>query len=50
MGEAVVSSIVNTGAVLVCEATLGNGWREVDFPGQYSARRTRPPSFDEFCR
>ena len=31
VGEAVVSSIVNTGAVLVCEATLGNGWREVDF-------------------
>ena len=30
-GEAVVSSIVNTGVLLVCEATLGNGWKEVDF-------------------
>ncbi len=30
-GEAVVSSIVNTGVLLVCEATLGGGWKEVDF-------------------
>ena len=30
-GEAVVSSMVNTGLVLICEATLGNGWKEVDF-------------------
>lgn len=31
VGEAVVSSIVNTGAALVCEATLSSGWKEVDF-------------------
>lgn len=30
-GSAVVSSIVNTGILLVCEATLGSGWRDVDF-------------------
>lgn len=30
-GEAVVSSIVNTGVLIVCEATLSNGWKEVDF-------------------
>ena len=29
-GEAVVSSMVNTGLVLVCEATLGKGWNDVD--------------------
>ncbi len=47
MGEAVVSSIVNTGAVLICEATLSNGWRELDFLA--SAQRGELVSqFDEF--
>ena len=30
-GEAVVANIVNTGVLLVCEATLSAGWKEVDF-------------------
>jgi len=30
-GKAVVSNLLNTGIVLVCEATLENGWVEVDF-------------------
>ncbi len=30
-GKAVVSNLLNTGIVLVCEATLEDGWVEVDF-------------------
>jgi extracellular factor (EF) 3-hydroxypalmitic acid methyl ester biosynthesis protein len=30
-GKAVVSNILNTGLVLVCEAGLEDGWQEVDF-------------------
>lgn len=30
-GKAVVSNLLNTGIVLVCEATLDEGWVEVDF-------------------
>jgi len=30
-GKAVVSNLLNTGIVLVCEATLDDGWIEVDF-------------------
>ena len=31
-GRAVVSSLVNTGMTLVCEATLEETWLDVDFP------------------
>jgi extracellular factor (EF) 3-hydroxypalmitic acid methyl ester biosynthesis protein len=30
-GKAVVSNLLNTGLVLVCEASLEDGWQEVDF-------------------
>jgi len=30
-GKAVISNLLNTGIVLVCEATLDEGWVEVDF-------------------
>jgi extracellular factor (EF) 3-hydroxypalmitic acid methyl ester biosynthesis protein len=30
-GKAVVSNLLNTGLVLVCEANLEDGWQEVDF-------------------
>ena len=30
-GKAVVSNLLNTGIVLVCEAMLDEGWVEVDF-------------------
>ncbi len=30
-GKAIVSSIVNTGIFLVCEASLGDSWQELDF-------------------
>ena len=32
-GKAVVSNLLNTGIVLVCEAMLDEGWAEVDFLG-----------------
>ncbi len=47
VGEAVVSSIVNTGAVLVCEATLSSGWKEVDFFAS-AQRGALVTQFDEF--
>lgn len=30
-GDAVVSGLVNTGVLLVCEVTLSGGWKDVDF-------------------
>lgn len=47
-GEAVVSSIVNTGVLLVCEATLSNGWKEVDFLAGPGERGTLVSQFEEF--
>ncbi len=47
VGEAVVSSIVNTGSILVCQATLGHGWRDVDFLAS-SQRGELASQFDEF--
>ena len=47
-GEAVVSSIVNTGVLLVCEATLGNGWKEVDFLANSEESGSLVTQFDGF--
>ncbi len=47
-GEAVVSSIVNTGVLLVCEATLGNGWKEVDFLASPEGDSNLVTQFDGF--
>ncbi len=44
-GEAVVAGLVNTGILLVCEATLGNAWLEVGF---LSDRVGRDPLADQF--
>jgi extracellular factor (EF) 3-hydroxypalmitic acid methyl ester biosynthesis protein len=44
-GEAVVAGLVNTGILLVCEATLGNAWLDVDF---LSDREGREPLADQF--
>lgn len=44
-GEAVVTGLVNTGILLVCEATLGNAWLDVDF---LSDREGRDPLTDQF--
>jgi len=43
-GEAVVAGIVNTGTVMVCEATLGDSWVDVDF---LSDRGGREPLSDQ---
>ncbi|MDX6766201.1 MAG: class I SAM-dependent methyltransferase [Candidatus Methylacidiphilales bacterium] len=41
-GRAVVSSLVNTGIILVCEATLEDGWLDVDlFNPSYAGDRIR---------
>ena len=47
-GEAVVSSIVNTGVLLVCEATLGKGWKDVDFLASSGAGGGLVSQFDGF--
>ncbi len=47
-GEAVVSSIVNTGVLLVCEAALGGGWKEVDFLACEGGEGNLVSQFDSF--
>ena len=49
-GTAVVATVLNTGAVTVCEATLSDGWNEMDLfsPATLSKRLTG--GFDEFMR
>lgn len=47
-GKAVVSSLVNTGIILVCEATLEDGWLDVDiFNPSYAGDRLKS-EFDDF--
>jgi extracellular factor (EF) 3-hydroxypalmitic acid methyl ester biosynthesis protein len=41
-GKAVVSNLLNTGIVLVCEAMLEEGWVEVDFLSGVSAAEADP--------
>ena len=42
-GKAVVSNLLNTGIVMVCEVTLDDGWVEVDFlAGMGGSAGTRP--------
>lgn len=47
-GEAVVSGIVNTGVLQVCEATLSNGWKEVDFLSAFCGEDGLVKQFDVF--
>ncbi|MGB0991844.1 MAG: class I SAM-dependent methyltransferase, partial [Akkermansiaceae bacterium] len=47
-GDAVVSSIVNTGVQIVCEATLSGGWKEVDFLSQVGKEESLVKQFDGF--
>ncbi len=44
-GKAVVSNLLNTGIVLVCEATLDEGWVEVDFLSSVAGGSTSEASF-----
>ncbi|NNC87519.1 MAG: class I SAM-dependent methyltransferase [Akkermansiaceae bacterium] len=47
-GEAVVAGLVNTGILLVCEATLGNAWLDVDFLSDREGREPLDTQFDSF--
>lgn len=48
-GRAIVTSLVNTGTVTVCEATLEDGWRDVDTDGSITEAQFRA-EFTEFMR
>ncbi len=45
-GKAVVSNLLNTGIVLVCEAMLDEGWVEVDFLSSVTGSSTSSGSSD----
>lgn len=47
-GKAVVSNLLNTGLVLVCEATLEDGWQEVDFLSGVSGDANLRAQFEGF--
>lgn len=47
-GKAVVSNLLNTGLVLVCEATLEDGWQEVDFLSGVSGETDLGSQFASF--
>ncbi|MDB6076492.1 MAG: SAM-dependent methyltransferase [Akkermansiaceae bacterium] len=47
-GKAVVSNLLNTGLVLVCEATLEDGWQEVDFLSGVSGESDLGTQFASF--
>ena len=49
-GEAVVAGLVNTGILLVCEATLGNAWLDVDFLSDREGREPLADQFDVFVQ
>ncbi|MBK1829207.1 class I SAM-dependent methyltransferase [Verrucomicrobiaceae bacterium R5-34] len=47
-GQAVVSGLVNTGVLLVCEVTLAGGWKDVDFLAQSQEGGSLVTQFDDF--
>lgn len=47
-GKAVVSNLLNTGLVLVCEAMLDDGWVEVDFLSAASGKEDLTTQFGAF--
>jgi extracellular factor (EF) 3-hydroxypalmitic acid methyl ester biosynthesis protein len=47
-GKAVVSNLLNTGLVLVCEANLEDGWQEVDFLSGVSGEADLGTQFASF--
>ena len=49
-GEAVVTGLVNTRILLVCEATLGNAWMDVDFLSDREGRDPLANQFDAFVQ
>ena len=49
-GRATVSSLVNTGIVVVCEATLGDGWLDVDLFSLISEPKKLRADFSDFLK
>ena len=49
-GTAVVATVLNTGAVTVCEATLSDGWNEMDPFALPTLKERLPAGFDQFMR
>ena len=49
-GKAVVSNLLNTGIVLVCEATLEDGWVELDFLSAVSGTGDLKEQFGNFMQ
>lgn len=49
-GKAVVSNLLNTGIVLVCEATLEDGWVELDFLSAVSGTGDLKDQFGSFMQ
>lgn len=47
-GTAVVSGLVNTGILMVCEATLGNAWLDVDFLSDRDGKAPLLSQFEQF--
>lgn len=47
-GKAVVSNLLNTGLVLVCEAMLDDGWVEVDFLSSVNSKDDLTTQFSSF--
>ena len=49
-GRAVVSNLVNTGLVLICEATLDDGWMDVDVVSPFSQPEKLQEEFADFLQ
>jgi extracellular factor (EF) 3-hydroxypalmitic acid methyl ester biosynthesis protein len=49
-GRAVVSNVMDTGLVTVCEATLSDAWADVDFSDTVGLTKTIGPQFGEFVQ
>ncbi len=49
-GRAVVSNLINTGIVLICEVTLDDSWLDVDFPSLSELAPKLREEFDRFIK
>ena len=49
-GKAVVSGIVNTGLLLICEVSLGSSWLDIDFYSSLYHNKSLQPDFEKFLK
>lgn len=49
-GKAVVSGIVNTGLLLICEVSLGDSWIDVDIFSPLGLQRSLKTEFEDFLK